>query len=100
VKGENIMKSQTSFQRAEKLPHVSPANQHATAASSNKPARQLRPSIEDLQGHITTRAYELYVQRGWREGCSLEDWLDAEREILSRNMFSQAFTKPLQDMES
>lgn len=94
------MKSQTSFQRAEKLPHVSPANQHATAASSNKPARQLRPSIEDLQGHITTRAYELYVQRGWREGCSLEDWLDAEREILSRNMFSQAFTKPLQDMES
>ncbi len=94
------MKSQTSFQRAEKQPHVSPANQHATAALSNKPARQLRPSIEDLQGRITTRAYELYVQRGWREGCSLEDWLDAEREILSRNMFSQAFTKPLQDMES
>ena len=94
------MKSQASFQRAEKQPHVPPANQHATAASSNKSARQLRLSIEDLQGRITTRAYELYVQRGCREGCSLEDWLDAEREILSRNMFSQALTKPLQDMES
>ena len=94
------MKSQASFQRAEKQPHVPPANQHATAASSNKSARQLRPSIEDLQGRITTRAYELYVQRGWREGCSLEDWLDAEREILSPNIFSQALTKPLQDMES
>jgi len=94
------MKSQSSFQRAEKQPHVPAASQHPTAASSNKSARQLRLSIEDLQGRITTRAYELYVQRGCREGCSLEDWLDAEREMLSRNIFSQALTKPLRDMES
>jgi hypothetical protein len=24
------------------------------------------------------------VDRGYRDGCALQDWLDAEREILSR----------------
>ncbi|MBI3806913.1 MAG: DUF2934 domain-containing protein [Nitrospirae bacterium] len=24
------------------------------------------------------------VERGFRDGCALQDWLDAEREILSR----------------
>ena len=33
---------------------------------------------------IERRAYELYVERGCREGCALEDWVDAEREILGR----------------
>lgn len=33
---------------------------------------------------IKRRAYELYVERGCREGCALEDWVDAEREILGR----------------
>lgn len=36
------------------------------------------------EAHGTTRAYELYVESGCREGCALEDWLDAERDILSR----------------
>ena len=76
------MKSQTSSQRAEKLPHMPPAGQHATVASLVKPAQHLRSSNEDLHERITARAYELYAQRGWREGCALEDWLDAEREIL------------------
>jgi Protein of unknown function (DUF2934) len=76
------MKSQTSFQKAEKQPYVLPANQSATATSLVKPARQLRSSNEDLHERITIRAYELYTHRGWREGCALEDWLDAEREIL------------------
>jgi len=37
-----------------------------------------------LRARIERRAYELYVERGCREGCALEDWLDAEREILGR----------------
>ena len=76
------MKSQASFRKAEKRPHVPPANQHATAASLVKPARQLRSSNEDLHERITARAYELYAQRGWREDHALDDWLDAEREVL------------------
>ena len=38
---------------------------------------------EHLHERITKRAYEHYVERGYRDGCSLQDWLDAEREILS-----------------
>jgi Protein of unknown function (DUF2934) len=76
------MKSQTSSRKAEKQPQVLPAHQHATAASLVKPARQLRSSSEELHERITLRAYELYAQRGWREDHALDDWLDAEREIL------------------
>ena len=77
------MKLQTSSSGTEKQLHVPKAHQLDTAASSRKPARQLQLSNDDLREHIATRAYQLYVQRGWREDCSLEDWLDAEREILS-----------------
>lgn len=37
-----------------------------------------------LHDHIASRAYALYEERGYRQGCDLQDWLDAEREILSR----------------
>jgi len=76
------MKSQTTSQRVEKRSHTPPENQHPTAASLVKPARRLRSSNQDLHERITLRAYELYAQRGWREDHALDDWLDAEREIL------------------
>lgn len=38
----------------------------------------------DLRHLIARRAYELYAERGYRDGCALEDWLEAEREIVSR----------------
>ena len=37
---------------------------------------------DDLQARITNRAYERYVDHGYRQGRALDDWLDAEREIL------------------
>lgn len=39
---------------------------------------------EDPHASIANRAYELYCERGYRHGNALEDWLDAEREILSQ----------------
>ena len=38
----------------------------------------------DIQERISARAYALYQERGYRYGCDLQDWLDAEQEILSR----------------
>ena len=35
----------------------------------------------DLTPQIATRAYELYEQRGRREGHAGPDWLETEREI-------------------
>jgi len=35
----------------------------------------------DVTPQIANRAYELYEQRGRREGHAGQDWLEAEREI-------------------
>lgn len=37
---------------------------------------------DDTQARITDRAYELYAERGYRQGYALDDWLEAEREIV------------------
>lgn len=41
-------------------------------------------SCDDLHVLIAKRAYEFYGERGYRDGSALDDWLDAEREILSQ----------------
>lgn len=38
----------------------------------------------DLESEIRLRAYELYAQRGYVDGYEQQDWLTAEREVLSR----------------
>ena len=46
--------------------------------ASNQPTAQAQPSEQE---RIACRAYELYLERG--EQCdALQNWLDAEREIL------------------
>lgn len=66
-----------------------PAPQQQQQQIANKPASQkflvlpLSP-CEDLSSSIATRAYELYSERGYRDGSALEDWLEAEREILGQ----------------
>lgn len=50
----------------------------------SSPTRQDMQNTDGLQDTIATHAYALYEQRGYREGCDLQDWLDAEREILNR----------------
>ena len=37
-----------------------------------------------LEEQIQRRAYELYVERGNQSGSELDDWLQAEAEILER----------------
>jgi hypothetical protein len=42
------------------------------------------------QGLVAERAYELYEQRGRQEGRALEDWLNAESQLLGRAIQGQA----------
>lgn len=57
----------------------------AKAAIPTTPrAREPVSSCDDLHVLIAKRAYELYNERGYRHGYALDDWLDAEREILSQ----------------
>ncbi len=52
---------------------------------SARSVRKAAPSAESNGMHerIALRAYALYEERGYRHGWDLQDWLDAEREILS-----------------
>lgn len=42
---------------------------------------RLDVSFDGLEGRIRLRAYQLYEQRGRRDGHALDDWLEAEAEL-------------------
>ena len=78
------MKLPKAQETGERKPRTVMTKQVAATTPIGKPARHAQPSFDDVHAHIATRAYELYIQRGCREGCAEEDWLEAEREIVSR----------------
>jgi hypothetical protein len=41
-------------------------------------------ALDDLDALIAQRAFERYQARGCQNGCDLDDWLEAEREVLSQ----------------
>jgi hypothetical protein len=59
------------------------AKQSRKAQSSQSEPTMPLPS-DELYFLIAKRAHELYSERGYRQGYALDDWLEAEREILSR----------------
>jgi HSP20 family molecular chaperone IbpA len=44
--------------------------------------RQLLEEMESIAGKIRMRAYELFLMRGGSPGLDLEDWLQAERQLM------------------
>lgn len=50
------------------------------AKRSDRP--RTAPDLKALKEQIRLRAYELYEARGREDGRELEDWLQAEAEIL------------------
>jgi hypothetical protein len=52
--------------------------------------RRLDASFDEEKERIRQRAYELYEQRGKRDGYALADWLQAEAELTERKSFRAA----------
>jgi hypothetical protein len=50
---------------------------------ANEPAKQALGNQSEVEDRIRFRAYELYEQRGRGDGCELDDWIQAEEEILN-----------------
>jgi len=42
-------------------------------------------SLELTEEYIRLRAYQIYEQRGRQDGHDVDDWLEAEAEILGKN---------------
>ena len=59
---------------------------NTTAAETIQPA----DPGQDVQEQIRLRAFELYEQRGKQEGYDLQDWLQAEEEIIGGRTLAQA----------
>ena len=58
--------------------------------SASARALELPSENLSLEEQIQRRAYELYVERGNQSGSELDDWLQAEEEILRRQERSLA----------
>lgn len=54
------------------------------SAAKPQPVQGTASDSDGLRDRIAARAYAFYEERGYRQGCDLQDWLDAELEILSR----------------
>jgi hypothetical protein len=68
------------------IPVETKGSTHSTSGQKqNTPARLIVKTIpisDDLHERIQKRAYDLHALHGHPEDSALEDWLDAEREIL------------------
>jgi len=62
------------------MPSPSIANMHKT----------LQSELIKVDEKISRRAYELYEQRGRRDGHELDDWLQAEAEVTAKKSKTSA----------
>jgi hypothetical protein len=53
-----------------------------SSAAKTESAQKFMVWPEGRWERIATKAYELWEQRGCRQGCDLEDWLDAEAVVI------------------
>ncbi|MDH5562870.1 MAG: DUF2934 domain-containing protein [Nitrospirota bacterium] len=61
---------------------------HPAAAPTEAESQQ--KYYEGLGSRLAERAYELFVQRGYEHGHDLEDWLEAERQILPKEILERS----------
>jgi hypothetical protein len=55
---------------------------HTLNETKRQPIQIQNPELDEK---IRLRAYELYEQRGRTDGSELEDWVQAEAEVLGAN---------------
>ena len=70
---------------------LEPMQAVAPVANETETPRARRVTAQDAgnttaanldRARVASRAYELYIQRGGQHGRALDDWLEAEQELL------------------
>ena len=68
----------------------------SATSPTKKPAKKMKSSMhsplaaspqsielsDGMREQISKKAFELWQERGYRDGCDLEDWLDAEAIVM------------------
>ena len=57
---------------------------------ANEPIKRSLGNQSEVDDRIRLRAYELYERRGCGEGLELDDWVQAEQEILNSGDLAKA----------
>jgi len=78
------MNAQPSRRIKETKPRAPAGTPAPAAIPTDTSTHQPVSPCDDPHILIAKRAYELYNERGYRHGSALDDWLEAEREILSQ----------------
>ena len=65
------------IQRATRNPVASRGNENTI---TNRPDEH----SQDFHARITERAYALYEEHGREDGHALDDWLEAERQVINQ----------------
>jgi hypothetical protein len=81
-----MMKAEATKQVTQQKSHVLFSRQADAPASVTKPVMRDEPPSDDVRARIAARAYQLYLERGCREGGAEQDWLEAEQDILGRSV--------------
>ena len=58
-------------------------NKTASTLLKTKTTAASAPSHIPSESEIATRAYEIFLSRGGSDGHDLDDWLQAERELIA-----------------
>lgn len=67
----------------EPLPPILPAL-HAEPKPMSRAGRPPQPAPGPTDDEIRLRAYQIYVERGCVPGHDVDDWVQAERELIAR----------------
>lgn len=80
------MKTETTKQVTQQKRHVLFSREdHAPAAVTKPVMRDDQPS-DHIHARIAARTYQLYLERGCREGGAEQDWLEAKQDVLGRSV--------------
>ena len=77
-------------QKSKKAPPSQKVSSGKTINQKKAGAETQHRYFEDLGSRLAKKAYELYIQRGQEDGHDIEDWLEAERQILPKEISERA----------
>jgi hypothetical protein len=93
--GESKATSETKARRAPARRRTDKTTTDAPVATASDAAVQERPDtmstarasqndVTPSPEEVRRRAYEIYCGRGGKDGCDVDDWLEAERQLRNR----------------
>ncbi len=68
--------------------------------SETRRRKQQKLMLELLENRIRNRAQQLFDERSHDDGTALEDWVNAEREVLKKNALAPLYRRSRGESEA